>query len=546
MFVDLGDAAWQVIHMDRDGWRIAQDSPVRFWRPRGMLPLPHPVEGGSLDELRQFVGCDDESWVMYVAWLVGAMAPRGPYPILAAEGGQGTGKSTACRVARALVDPAACALRRPPREERDLFVAANNSWVVAYDNLSGVAPWLSDALCVLSTGGGFSARQLYTDQEEAILQTQRPLIVNGIDQLGLRADFRDRALRVAFPKCLEDSGQVQDETTLWGAFTQAQPRILGALLDAVSTAIARWEAVQDVRLPRMADFARWVVAAEPALPWPQGTFLQVYAGQRATMAREAVDYSPVAQAVVAAVADAGGGWRGTATELLQELAVRVDEHARRAKTWPQSARVLAGRLRRMAPDLRRGAQVAAEFVRETHTGRRLIALEHMGFSSSPSSPPLLIYAKAQRDALFEGDIGPQGDGHLKLEPSPDRHLTVTRENGVVAGMGDGGDGGDGKFPCTLRATHVAPDSPAGLEAAPAWVTRPDHDIAPTPTDPPVPGGLPAVVGTFRAVGRVLFDPAPGTLTPEQEQVLGVARALLAESPDVRPTAPDIARKVGGG
>jgi len=36
------------------------------------------------------------------------------------------------------------------------MIAALNSHVIAYDNLSVIPDWLSDALCVLSTGGGFS------------------------------------------------------------------------------------------------------------------------------------------------------------------------------------------------------------------------------------------------------------------------------------------------------------------------------------------------------------------------------------------------------
>ena len=47
-------------------------------------------------------------------------------------------------------------LRGEPRENRDLMVMAANSWTVALDNLSYLQQWLSDALCCLSTGGGFS------------------------------------------------------------------------------------------------------------------------------------------------------------------------------------------------------------------------------------------------------------------------------------------------------------------------------------------------------------------------------------------------------
>jgi putative DNA primase/helicase len=51
-------------------------------------------------------------------------------------------------------------LRALPRSERDLAIATGNAWVLAFDNLSGIRDWLSDALCRLATGGGFATRQL--------------------------------------------------------------------------------------------------------------------------------------------------------------------------------------------------------------------------------------------------------------------------------------------------------------------------------------------------------------------------------------------------
>ena len=59
-----------------------------------------------------------------------------------------------------LIDPCAAPDRAGPRDERDLMIRARNGWVLAFDNLSKLPDWLSDALCRLSTGGGFSTRAL--------------------------------------------------------------------------------------------------------------------------------------------------------------------------------------------------------------------------------------------------------------------------------------------------------------------------------------------------------------------------------------------------
>src|SRR5207237_351332 len=143
-----------------DGWQIVTDCPVRFIRKHGMLALPVPVAGGSVDALRKLVNLpDDDAWRLYVAWIVAAFRPGRPFPILALNGEQGSAKSTACKMARALMDPNKSPLRRPPREDRDLLIAATNAWIVAFDNLSGLSPALSDALCMLATGGGEAGRK---------------------------------------------------------------------------------------------------------------------------------------------------------------------------------------------------------------------------------------------------------------------------------------------------------------------------------------------------------------------------------------------------
>jgi hypothetical protein len=46
-----------------------------------------------------------------------------------------------------------------------------------------------------ATGGGFAVRQLYTDQDEVLFDAQRPVILNGIEDVVDRPDLADRAIR---------------------------------------------------------------------------------------------------------------------------------------------------------------------------------------------------------------------------------------------------------------------------------------------------------------------------------------------------------------
>lgn len=277
IYLDLCDPNWRAVEITSDGWRVISDPPVRFRRPRGVLALPEPVRGGSISDLRRFVNvATDEDFVLLVAWELAALRPNGPYPILVFMAEQGAAKTTTTRVLRRLCDPNSSDVRRPPRNTEDLMIAASNGHVVAFDNLSRLPEDLSDNLSVLATGGGFAVRQLYTNQDEQIFNVQRPIIVNGISQVATRGDLLDRAIVMTLPSIPENLRK--DEATFWRDFIHARPRILGALIDAVSFGLRRLNDVRLDRMPRMADFAMWGVATEPACPWPAGMFLKAYAG----------------------------------------------------------------------------------------------------------------------------------------------------------------------------------------------------------------------------------------------------------------------------
>jgi hypothetical protein len=79
--------------------------------------------------------------VLVVAWLLATLRPGGPYPLLAISGEQGSAKTVLSKMLKALVDPNAAPVRALPREERELMIAANNSHLLAFDNLSSL--WAS-------------------------------------------------------------------------------------------------------------------------------------------------------------------------------------------------------------------------------------------------------------------------------------------------------------------------------------------------------------------------------------------------------------------
>src|SRR5262245_11906629 len=70
----------------------------------------------------------------------GALRASGPYPVLAIAGEQGSAKTVLSKLLRAMIDPSVAPVRALPRDERELFIAASNGHVLAFDNLSGLPP----------------------------------------------------------------------------------------------------------------------------------------------------------------------------------------------------------------------------------------------------------------------------------------------------------------------------------------------------------------------------------------------------------------------
>lgn len=356
ILLDLANDAWEYVQVRPGSWSIQSDlseAPVMFRRGTGALALPTPTRGGDLDELRFLLNLSNgDDWRLLLAWLVTTLHPTGPYPILALSGERGTAKSTTSRLIRTLLDPATPATRDAPADPRNLAVAAHNVWVLALDNLSHIPLWLSDSLCRLATGAGFATRALYQDDGEVVFDAKRPILFNGIEDVATRGDLLDRAVMVSLPSISDK--QRKTERDLNAVFEEAHPRLLGALLDVVASALERLPYVRQDKHPRMADFAEWVTAAESALGWESGAFMDVYTRNRAKAVAIAVEASPVVTAIVDLM-EQYGRWHGTATELYAELkriVERDDPDTLHSRSWPGSAQALTRSLNRISSELR--------------------------------------------------------------------------------------------------------------------------------------------------------------------------------------------------
>lgn len=361
-YIDLADEDWRAIEVDTKGWRVVSNPPVKFFRARAMeaLPVPEkPAKGETLKSLlKPFLNIEDVDWVLGATWLAGAFRPRGPYPILKLLGEHGSAKTTQARIFRQLIDPNAAPVRAEPKSTRDLMIQANNAWVMCFDNLSSMKPDLSDALCRLATGGGFSTRCLYTDEDEAIFDAMRPAILTSIEEIGSRSDLLDRCEIIELPPI--DESQRRAEKEFWAEFEKVRAKVFGALLDGIVGALNRLpevEAREDTDLSRLADFEQWAIAAEVALGFESGTFVEAYHANQEKAHHISLEAAPIVTPLFKLLAKPNALKEDlreieyTAEELLKQLNW-LDSACQKVPGWPKTARVLSQILKRIAPNLR--------------------------------------------------------------------------------------------------------------------------------------------------------------------------------------------------
>jgi len=331
IFIDLCNDAWEGVRVTSEGWRVVTSPPVRFRRTDGMLSLPIPERGGKVETLKSFLNVTASDFILVVAYLLAALRPRGPYPILILYGEQGTAKTNFLRRLRSLVDPHVVATNTLPLSGRDLFIAARNTHLQTFENVSKLSDQMSDNFCRLATGGGLRIRTLFKDADETHFRGARPIALEGISNVVSRPDLQDRAIIFQ----LESLAGYKTELDLDSAFERQRASIFGALLDMMVRGLRMLPVTRLVSPPRMADFAHWGVACGVE------SFETAYANNRQNAINIMLSHDPVAKAVRAAIAKSE--FVGDMEDLLDIVG---------PTTGIRSTKKLSDELRRLIPSLR--------------------------------------------------------------------------------------------------------------------------------------------------------------------------------------------------
>ncbi len=351
IFYDLGDDE-KVVKITPQGWEVTSDCPVKFRRFSHQLPQVEPLEGGKLEEIIKYVNLKTETdKLLFLTYLITVAVPDIPRVVLINIGDQGAAKSTALRIARSIIDPSVAELLSPPSDINELAQASNHHYCLYLDNLSNLRDELSDALCRLATGIGFTKRKLFTNDEDVLFNQKTAVGITGINLVAQSADLLDRCLILSYERIPEE--RRADEEEFWKNFTNEKPYILGALFTNLSHVLRMITDFKLSKKPRMADYAKYAAAGAIALGRTSEEFLSAFSENIGRQNQAAIESSPTAQSILQFMS-LQDEWSGSSSDLHKELKLIVDKANLQlggSDGFPKSSNWLWKRIMQIRPNL---------------------------------------------------------------------------------------------------------------------------------------------------------------------------------------------------
>jgi hypothetical protein len=350
LYYDLCDPTWRVVKITAEGWEVLETSPVRFTRYAGMAAQALPEKGGRLDDLWNVVNIPGPRHQrLLVAWLVAALLPDIPRPLLVLYGDQGSGKTMTAGNLGSLIDPNTAPIVGA-RDQAEFVQVLAHHYLPILDNLSDLREWLSNLLSRAVTGEGFSKRRLYTDNDDVIYAFRRAMILTGINLVVTKPDLLDRSLIISTERVVDR--QRREDRVLVERFMAAKPKLFGALLDLMVKAMAAYSRVTVQKPPRMADFARWGAAVSVAQGGSVADFEQDYAQNIEEQNQQAINESFTATVLLEFLEFEGKDtFEGTAENLLGYLLATAVRQNITPRDLPGTPQLLGRRLREIRPNL---------------------------------------------------------------------------------------------------------------------------------------------------------------------------------------------------
>jgi len=349
--IDLGDDAHtrvRIAHGEVKVMTSGSEVLFRRYKHSKQMVMPVPPGQGDFNVIDKYLqNLHPVSRMLLKAWMTYTLSkpkvPTSKFVILQLLGGQGSGKSMLTKLIKRLLDPAVTDVQTLPANERDLAIAVQQAHVVCFDNLRDISKLMSDRLCTVATGGSQTGRQLFTNDEQSVIEMHGALVLNGIHAFVSESDLAQRCLPLSLKTI--PSEDRRSEFDVEKDLIADLPVIQGGLFDEIAKIQMQLQNVKLTSPERMIDFCQWLGGMEIVNGVPTGTYQACYSDILNQGQREALMDSLLGAALVEFGDDLGDeGWMGTPTKLLQQLTFNQDGIGVRSRSWPDNPAALSRRI----------------------------------------------------------------------------------------------------------------------------------------------------------------------------------------------------------
>jgi energy-coupling factor transporter ATP-binding protein EcfA2 len=360
--IDVCDKDINRIVLNNGQVRIqASNEDTNFIQQHYALPYILPSEMQCIDHISAFLNMNHADQLLLICWITFIICnPKTAgvsTPILCLIGGQGTGKSSLCRLLRQLIDPSELGIQKLPRTSEQLALMADNANILFFDNVRNLSSDISDSLCATSTGGKLSSRKLYTNSEEHLLSFKTAVVINGIHPFIAEPDLADRCITI-HPKGIA-AEERRTEADINAIFAEDAPFIIAGLLNLSAITLQKLGDAKTISPSRMLDFCHWIASVELALSEMNtdyssvevGEIQRYYAENQERLTLDNLLENELASAIVDMSNSDDMEFSGTPAQLLQRLNCDRPNRYLSAQQWPNNPIALSKRLTPLIPAL---------------------------------------------------------------------------------------------------------------------------------------------------------------------------------------------------
>ena len=435
---DLTNKNWEFIHLTSRGWKIVKNL-IIYRRFTNQLPQDYPSRQYPHDIFEKFMRLlnitGEGNKLVLKCYIISLFIPNISKPVLMLYGEQGSAKSTFEELIKMLADPSIIKTLSFPKDINELIQQLAHNYIAYYDNVSRINDWISDLLCRAVTGGGFSKRVLFTDDDDYIYSLKRCVGFNGINLGATKADLLDRGIIIQLESLNKQSRRKVED--IWNEFGKIRPQLLGYIFDILVKVLKFREQrilINLEDLPRMADFAEYGEIISRCMGYNDREFINAYYANINLQTEEVLESSVVAT-TLRYFMSSRNEWRGSASQLLAELELYAEDLKINTKSssWPKTPNYLSRRLNEIRTNLRE-VGIIIDWSVDSSRKTRIIWIR----KASPVSP-VSLQDLNQTLLSFENN----GDGsdlenidqnrfqNLVADDTGDKNDTLSLSNGVI-------------------------------------------------------------------------------------------------------------------